>query len=88
VGDLKAPLRIGDAKADISPYGCRDMFGNGFEWTRHEPGDRSVKLRGQTFKAETPLLFEDEKEPPFAWPYNGSNNDIGFRVVITLEPDK
>jgi formylglycine-generating enzyme required for sulfatase activity len=31
---LEGPLPAGAATADISPLGCRDMAGNGYEWTR------------------------------------------------------
>jgi formylglycine-generating enzyme required for sulfatase activity len=30
---LQGPMNVGDADRDISPLGCRDMAGNGFEWT-------------------------------------------------------
>jgi serine/threonine protein kinase len=72
VGDLKAPLEIGAASADKSPFGCQDMSGNGREWTRNltgsgsrmvpipkpGPGDRVV-LRGRGFEEGRPLNFDD-----------------------------
>jgi serine/threonine protein kinase len=31
---LQKPMKVGMAKQDISPFQCRDMAGNGNEWTR------------------------------------------------------
>jgi formylglycine-generating enzyme required for sulfatase activity len=30
----EGPMRVGEAAGDVSPFGCRDMAGNGLEWTR------------------------------------------------------
>jgi serine/threonine protein kinase len=38
---LDGPLPAGAATADISPLGCRDMAGNGYEWTRSLIAPRS-----------------------------------------------
>jgi hypothetical protein len=32
--EMEGPLPVGSAPGDISPSGCRDMAGNGYEWTR------------------------------------------------------
>jgi formylglycine-generating enzyme required for sulfatase activity len=32
--EFDGPMEVGTAKMDQSPYGCRDMAGNGKEWTR------------------------------------------------------
>ena len=38
---ILAPIPVGQASRDISPYLCRDMSGNGWERTRPLPGDSS-----------------------------------------------
>src|SRR5262249_26076831 len=56
------PMQLGEAKGDVSrPFGCRDMAGNGKEWTRRvndrltvpvenaNPG-YTVELRGRTYR--------------------------------------
>jgi serine/threonine protein kinase len=71
---LEKPLVMdSDAtKDDESVYGCRDMAGNGSEWTRTTSikdkdvplpvqevfGDEYVYLRGKSFKESNPLTFE------------------------------
>jgi formylglycine-generating enzyme required for sulfatase activity len=44
----KGPLPAGSATHDVAePYGCRDMAGNGFEWTRniaYAEGDSTIPL--------------------------------------------
>src|SRR5581483_11418678 len=30
----KGPLPVGEAKDDVNIFGCHDMAGNGYEWTR------------------------------------------------------
>src|SRR5262245_2008247 len=32
---LDGPRRVGEASRDVSPSGCRDVAGNGWEWTRN-----------------------------------------------------
>jgi serine/threonine protein kinase len=99
--DRQNPLKVGEATDDESPFGCRDMAGNGREWTnRVVPGDRHVplaqpgredrvQLRGRSYQAEGPLLYKDMEElgqPVFgAYPYRQTLPDLGFRVAITPE---
>jgi serine/threonine protein kinase len=45
----EGPLRVGQATKDISPYGIRDMAGNGQEWTH------SILEIGLTTKERVPL---------------------------------
>ena len=76
VGGLDTPRPIGsvDTEDDKSIYGCRDMAGNGREWTRltRESGDvpipleqrvgeleEDVYLRGWSFEEKAPLCFDE-----------------------------
>jgi len=93
---VDSPMRIAEAKDDESPFGCRDMAGNGQEWTRdcnkgvvplppdQQPG-ATVYLRGVGlgYRDSAPLRYKDlEKEDLGIWDYPKNNQDIGFRVVI------
>jgi hypothetical protein len=71
----EGPMEVGKASKDISFFGCRDMAGNGREWTRNlfglegepvVPLDREtnneidrVFLRGQDYRKDKPLRFTD-----------------------------
>ncbi len=95
-GDLDAiavnrddPMPVGAAKFDRSLYGCRDMAGNGTEWTR--PGDQdsdSVVLRGEKYEKRTdgivrkPYQFEDPKTRPRSNSREDPPWGNGFRIVI------
>jgi serine/threonine protein kinase/formylglycine-generating enzyme required for sulfatase activity len=99
---LQAPDKAGAARDDESVFECRDMAGNGCEWTNQvEPGNRRVpieaarpdldlvQLRGHGFEEKEPLLFEDMEDPGQAfrkYPYNLTQRDLGFRVVIVPQP--
>jgi serine/threonine-protein kinase len=83
---LLAPLAVGVASRDKSPYGCRDMSGNGWEWTRRSDGD-AVTLRAQSFKETKRFVFDDiDKKLLFAQDFKEHDNEIGFRVVIQIDP--
>jgi hypothetical protein len=75
--NLQGPRPVGAAADDVSPFGCRDMAGNGYEWTRtltlgkglvpvRHPVtgllDYSVHLRGQGFKEDRPLTYADMED--------------------------
>ena len=87
---LEAPRPVGSADRDISPYGCRDMSGNGWEWIRPAPGETRAALvvpRAQTYKATGPFKFEEIKgDFASAVRFDESNEEVGFRVVLELEP--
>jgi formylglycine-generating enzyme required for sulfatase activity len=71
VGELSNPLPNGspETEDDVSVYGCRDMAGNGSEWTRtmliakkevsldKDFGMNPVILRGWSFREHKPLSF-------------------------------
>jgi hypothetical protein len=92
------PVKVGAWVDDLSPFGCRDMSSNGFEWTETIPdapekrvGDKglsepySVELRGQPFGKSKPLSFEELEQAPAATGNNDVQDDYGFRVVIECE---
>jgi len=85
----EGPLPVGTAIDDVSPLGCRDMSGNGKEWTSEETSGRfrTVTLRGKSYDQAQPLLYADlldrddqahigGAEPTETNPY------IGFRVMM------
>ncbi len=92
----QGPLPVGMASKDHSRFGCRDMAGNGLEWTRdvafplekqvpYADADDNTRvfLRSQSYAEETPFRFEDLKTPA-SESYRSAGHYIGFRVV--LEP--
>jgi formylglycine-generating enzyme required for sulfatase activity len=98
----EGPLPVGQASADISPFGCHDMSGNGMEWTRdiygqpgltipltHFTNKTSVILRGRSYvDHDEPLLYKLlEDERYETEQYDLPQPDIGFRVVLELPPE-
>jgi serine/threonine protein kinase/formylglycine-generating enzyme required for sulfatase activity len=88
---------IGTSPGDVSIFDCRDLAGNGREWTRdlanEEPvvpltaprnGD-SVALRGREFWRTNPYTFTAAVPP--AVRYGETANDLGFRVVLEPPPE-
>jgi serine/threonine-protein kinase len=87
VNVVDGPLPVGAANWDISPSGCRDMSGNGWEWVRPRPNERMVKFRGQTFASSTgPLRFAEILQFPEAGEIDEPDDQCGFRIVIELDP--
>jgi serine/threonine protein kinase len=92
------PLPVGTARQDLSPNGCRDMAGNGLEWTRtpmtsaveFPPPPGSIELiltRGRRFSAPGPLRYDDLRDrlKGDAGEFDKADEEIGFRVVIELD---
>jgi hypothetical protein len=91
--DHDAPLAVGSAADDISPFLVRDLAGNGREFTRDrltaEDGENLVVLRGRSFKYRTPLTYEmllSEKEAKNTQTQHTDKASpyTGFRVVIEV----
>jgi serine/threonine protein kinase len=94
--DASALMPVGSAKDDESIFGCRDMAGNGREWTRNlqttsphyvpypEAKERDVVItRGKEIWLPVPLQFTDlGAEKGGNGYYFERNPDIGFRMVI------
>jgi serine/threonine protein kinase len=94
---IEQPRPVGEAKDDVSVYGCRDMAGNGSEWTASPPSDPNrrfkvgdfkrvvdLALRGWPFTAKKPPLFEDLGGQD-AQGSDATTPDLGFRVVLELK---
>ncbi len=96
----QGPMAVGMATADVSAFGCRDMAGNGLEWTRTSKDaaitlplkarDESVGvlLRGRSYVRSEPLYFRDLEDPLLneAAFYYQRDPFIGFRVVFDQFP--
>lgn len=96
----QGPMEVGTAAKDVSPLGCRDMAGNGQEWTRELAADLRnrtlpldkadqfdrVLLRGRSYAAPSPLLYIDmeNSQKTVTEAYLNTSPYTGFRVV--LEP--
>jgi hypothetical protein len=88
---------VGEAKDELSVLGCRDMAGNGREWTRNVqttpphfvPYDEAkekdpVRTRGMDVRQPVPLLFKDMGEAGESEWYKHRYPEIGFRVVLEM----
>jgi formylglycine-generating enzyme required for sulfatase activity len=51
---MQGPMEAGEAPNDVSIFGCRDMAGNGREWTRDIAG-----IEGQSVPTATPVTSPD-----------------------------
>jgi serine/threonine protein kinase len=85
---LPAATPVGESPQDVSPFGCRDMAGNGLEWTRPLDARSLVALRGRRFDAPEPLRYDDirDKNGLESRDPHEPSPAIGFRVVIELDP--
>jgi hypothetical protein len=94
---LEGPLHVGEAKNDLSTFGCRDMAGNGQEWTRDMGGEAigrrvrpdynpknydMVLLRGKKYVDPQPYRFNDAD---VGEDFQMKSPFIGFRVVLELQ---
>jgi serine/threonine protein kinase/formylglycine-generating enzyme required for sulfatase activity len=85
----EGPMPVGEARYDVSPYGCHDMAGNGLEWTRNVAGPESrmvpinnpdtddrILLRGSRYSEPAPWLFRNVTNDNYRkmWPYTGANS--------------
>jgi hypothetical protein len=89
----QGPMPVGTAARDVSRFGCRDMSGNGKEWTRNlEDGGNLVPVpepteimlvitRGREYFKPRPLFFADRIAPEG---YFDAKPGVGFRVVLNL----
>jgi serine/threonine protein kinase len=86
------PRPVGTSKQDVSVHGCRDMAGNGMEWTRtlvvggEVPvpfqGGRDmpqVFVMGRSYVDTDPWQFSD---PDGTSDYNQTRFWFGFRIVV------
>jgi formylglycine-generating enzyme required for sulfatase activity len=93
----EGPLPVGTAALDESVFMCRDMAGNGLEWTRDMASNRKklvplenpgrsdlVACRGRNYKETSPLLFSEFDQKAEAEEYQTASDEIGFRVMIEL----
>jgi hypothetical protein len=89
----KGPMPVGEATGDVSWFWCRDMAGNGREFTRdlyldsearkvpvpNPISSMNVLCRGQSYAENRPYYFTDE---PTSLPYGNASPFVGFRVVL------
>jgi formylglycine-generating enzyme required for sulfatase activity len=94
----QGPLSIGAAIEDESIFECRDMAGNGREWTRNGHGQKEayvgsydfensdpVITRGRRFTENAPLTFEDlDMNLGEHENFADRHPQLGFRVVVEL----
>jgi len=98
----EGPLPCGAAAHDVAPSGCRDMAGNGREFTRDVLGRReevplsdpletdAVLLRGRSYASpEGPLTYADLRDPfkEQGQLYTEAHPETGFRIVVELPPN-
>jgi serine/threonine protein kinase len=88
------PMEVGTAGGDVSVYSCRDMFGNGKEWTRDAANgkvgpanadpDLGVFLRGASFRSDKPFSLQSLAvgSNPLREKFGSTSEAIGFRVVL------
>lgn len=93
------PLPVGTATRDRSPFsGCRDMAGNGLEWTRTYRYDGNIHdffgdirrvpllaktpLRGRSFNNATPLTFDVLEDRPLDLEFFAPIRTPGYDSVI------
>lgn len=95
---LEAPRPIGTAAKDISSVsGCRDMAGNGLEWTRSLRSDGNaseylghlaavdplakVAIRGRSYKSPDPLTYDEMEKRPIDLEFFETTRTQGYDPV-------
>jgi hypothetical protein len=83
----EGPLPAGQADQDVSHFGCRDMAGNGREWTCDGAGpDGRVWLRGRSYTAAAPLCFADLTSDGVSAQFaEVASPFTSFRVVVEID---
>lgn len=92
---LDRPAPVGSSSHDINFLGCRDMAGNGYEWTRNsrlegrmlpfEDGQSfPIMTRGQSYRNSKPRTYEEymEDDGLMMVDPDKSRDDLTFRLVI------
>jgi serine/threonine protein kinase len=97
--DQLGPRPAGTSPRDESRYHCRDMAGNGFEWTRSLCYPKSARKvfdfenpkvvdrlmqRSRSYLAPVPYVFNENFDNG---EYGQSNPEVSFRVVVELYPE-
>jgi formylglycine-generating enzyme required for sulfatase activity len=94
--DPVGPQPVSDCPRDVARSGCRNLFSNGWEWTRSEfPSEEEVdldraerglflSLRGQSYIRAVPYSVDAEGKPssPDTELANQAKSAIGFRMVL------
>jgi hypothetical protein len=95
--EIEGPEAVDELQTDdIGPFGCRQMAGNGLEFTRslfsgrtvpvNDPENDHVHLRGRSYDDLEPLLYGDFQKPGSfgTQGYDISDPHISFRVVLEI----
>jgi serine/threonine protein kinase len=90
----EGPWPVDQGQQDVSVYGCRQVAGNGKEWTRtmQDPetleiplleiiSERPVLTCGQSYLAQKPLTYKDMMLPNSESCF-AAKEDISFRIVL------
>ena len=93
------PRPVGSSIDDIGPFGCRDMSGNGEEFTRNIDGSGDfltettgtgifVLTRSRSYQSASPLKWDDletYRKLPQGLPAGTRSPIVGFRAVLAVE---
>jgi len=95
--EIEGPEPVDETETDdVGPFGCRQMAGNGLEFTRNlfsgrtvpvdDPQNDHVHLRGRSYDDVAPLRYQDFDDPGSfgTQGYGVSDPHIGFRVVVEI----